>query len=78
MKEYFEVNEAILIFAFRHVLGKPLRQAELVGDPIRYYWKDLSDTFKDQVRREIKVFIERDEVGGMNEIAYWDRISQLP
>lgn len=76
MNNRLELDEAMLIFAFRYSLHKPLATAELCVNWIRFYKDKLSKETIDQICREIKVFIERGELFGKNEIILWYRLEQ--
>ncbi len=73
----FEVDETILIHAFRRALPLPMKQAQHVQYTLRFYWNKLSETARDQIKREIRVFTERGELLGANEIILWDAITNL-
>ncbi len=67
----FEVDDRMIIYAFRYAIGKPMLFAEPCANWIKFHWKNLPHPARDQIRREIMVFIERGEAGGSNEILMW-------
>lgn len=71
MSNRFEVDEGIIIYAFRYALGKPLATAEFCANWIRFHKEKLPPEVISQICREIMVFIERGEAGGKNEIVLW-------
>ena len=70
-KDRFTVDGRMIIYAFRYTLGKPMAISEPCVSYLKFLWNDLPDDLKDQIKREITVFLERGEIGGSNEIVMW-------
>lgn len=70
----FSVDGRIIVYAFRYALGKPTLISEPCVNYLKFLWLDLPEDIKDQIKREVIVFLERGEVGGSNEILMWHNL----
>ena len=76
-RKYHKVSSNIVCYAFRYCLG---RQTGAVGDCVNTLirvWKDLHQTDRDQIVREIKQAIARGDAGSSCDINEWNKVLVL-
>lgn len=80
-KEYKNIDEHILIFAFRYALNRKTGAVGIVADMIRENWELLEEHTQEQIKYEIR---NRKEMGGLDQeqgnyyvIHYWNDILRL-
>jgi len=70
----FEVQENIIMWAFRYALGRRTGAVQDVIDCLDKNWKLLKQFTRDQIKIEIKIAIDRDEAGSQCDVNNWKRV----
>ena len=73
----FEVEENMVVFAFRYALGRKTYAVKEVSDYLIDNWHRFSPHTKDQIVRDIDRAIEINEAGHECDINAWKRIILL-
>ena len=73
----FEVNENMVVYAFRYALGRMSGVSSDVSDYIIDNWHKFKPHTKKQIIREIEIAIERGEAGMELDVDFWKRIILL-
>ena len=73
----YEVNENIIMYAFRYALGRKTYSVSEVADLLIENWHRFKPHTKEQIIREIEGAIERNEAGMEIDINEWKRILLL-
>ena len=73
----YQVEENIIMWAFRYALGRRTGAVESVIRCLFNNWSKLSDHTRNQILDEINVAIKRDEAGSQCDINNWRRVEDF-
>ncbi len=73
----FEVNEEMVMYAFRYALGRKTYSVSTVSDYLIDFWGRLKPHTKEQIIREIETAIERNEAGMECDVNAWKDVLLL-
>ena len=73
----FEVNEDMVMYAFRYALGRKTYSVETVSSYLIENWHRFKSQTKEQIVREIETAIERNEAGMECDINAWKAVLLL-
>lgn len=73
----FEVDENIIIYAFRYALGRKTYSVEEVSNCLIENWSKFKPHTKEQIINEITEAIKRNEAGMDIDINAWKRVLLL-
>lgn len=73
----FEVDENIIMYAFRYSLGRKTYSVEEVSALLINNWGRFKSHTKEQIIREIETAIERNEAGMECDINAWKSVLLL-
>lgn len=73
----YEVEENIIMWAFRYALGRRTGAVESVIRCLFDNWKIITENTRNQIIDEIKIAIDRDEAGSQCDINNWQRVKDF-
>ena len=69
--------EHILLTSFRYCLGRKTGIAQTCSVQLAKYWNDITPIFQEQIQRDIRKAIDRNEAGSKNDLDDWKSILKL-
>lgn len=73
----FEVEEEIIMYAFRYALGRRTYSVKDVSDCIIDNWHRLQDKYKERIIEEIEVAIQKNQAGDDCDVDRWKAVLLL-
>ena len=73
----FEVNEDMVVYAFRYALGRMTYSVGTVSDYLIENWHRFGNFTREQIIIDIKEAIEKGEAGMQMDVDIWKRVLLL-
>lgn len=73
----YEVNEEMVMYAFRYALGRNTYAVSTVSDYLIQFWHRFKPHTREQIIKEIEEAIERNEAGMSYDVVRWKSILLL-